>query len=417
MDRAIECMFAEYQKELLEEYDIFALEGGYETGSYSEEGICRRLAYYGAGNMEQDISRIQFLTDSQGLAFYEQVTRYMEHKYGISQAEELLGKTDTWRQQEEKAREHEKAEKEKEAELERLLLENEGELPRQDNPIAHADSLKSMSILALVVPKEMQVSEKVINLSDTVSHRELNQGYGDFSDVADVSDSSGTALDILFGEYVTEHFSTALGEQKTRALDYEIEYILEGKGSDRENLEKVAEKLLLFRLVPNYVYIQSDARMRAEAEALALTLCSLLAVPAITEAAAQVLLLAWAYGESVMDIRALLSGNRVPLTKSRDSWQLSLSSLLTLGTEEDNHSGADTEGGMRYEEYLRMLLFLEKQEIIGSRALDLIEQNLRRQLGQEYFRADYCISKIELLTTCTFRRGITYRFPTYFGYR
>ena len=30
-ERAIECMFAEYQKELLEEYDIFALDAGYES--------------------------------------------------------------------------------------------------------------------------------------------------------------------------------------------------------------------------------------------------------------------------------------------------------------------------------------------------------------------------------------------------
>ena len=33
MNRAMECMFAEYQKELLEEYEIFAIDGSYETGS------------------------------------------------------------------------------------------------------------------------------------------------------------------------------------------------------------------------------------------------------------------------------------------------------------------------------------------------------------------------------------------------
>ena len=34
-NRAMECVFAEYQKELLEEYDIFALDGSYETGQYT----------------------------------------------------------------------------------------------------------------------------------------------------------------------------------------------------------------------------------------------------------------------------------------------------------------------------------------------------------------------------------------------
>ncbi len=32
MNRAVECVFAEYQKELLENYDVFAIECGYETG-------------------------------------------------------------------------------------------------------------------------------------------------------------------------------------------------------------------------------------------------------------------------------------------------------------------------------------------------------------------------------------------------
>ena len=52
MNRAIESVFAEYQKELLEEYEIFALDAGYETGRYSEQNLIDRLEYYGAGSME-----------------------------------------------------------------------------------------------------------------------------------------------------------------------------------------------------------------------------------------------------------------------------------------------------------------------------------------------------------------------------
>ena len=114
-------------------------------------------------------------------------------------------------------------------------------------------------------------------------------------------------------------------------MDYELEYILAGKESDKENLESVVKKLLLLRFVPNYAYIQTDSAMKAEAEAAAATLCTLLAVPPITEAAAQGILLAWAYGESIMDLRSLLKGNRVPLVKSKESWQLQFSRLLTLG--------------------------------------------------------------------------------------
>ena len=77
MNRAIESVFAEYQKELLEEYDIFALEGTYETGNYSESQVLDRLSYYGAENMELDVIRIQLLTDRGAQTFYQQAADYM----------------------------------------------------------------------------------------------------------------------------------------------------------------------------------------------------------------------------------------------------------------------------------------------------------------------------------------------------
>lgn len=414
MNRALECVFAEYQKDLLEEYDIFALDVSYESGSYQEEQMTDRLNYYGAANLEQKILRIQYLTDDGCQAFFEQVAAYMEHKYGLDKAQDMLGKTDVWEKQQEDSERYQEDAQEKEAGLEDLLTENEGELPAEDNPISHVGELKASPILAQVTPREMQISDKKINLSDTVSRRQLNKGRGDFSDVAE---ETGTLSMLLFGEYVLEHFQTAADEKGTDALDYQVEYILEGKASDRENLEAVAGKLLLLRFVPNYVYLQSDSAKKAEAEALAATLCTLLALPEVTEAAAQVILLAWAYGESVVDVRSLLSGNRVAVVKSETTWQLQLSGLLKLGTGEDTSEGMDAEGGLKYQDYIRMLLFLEKKENAGLRSLDLIEQNLRKAKGQKYFRADFCVSKVEYSSTCTLRRGIRYKFPTYFGYR
>ena len=222
---------------------------------------------------------------------------------------------------------------------------------------------------------------------------------------------------MLFGEYLLEHFTKFTDEEHTGFLDYELEYVLAGKDSDKENLESVARKIVLFRFVPNYAYIQTDSEMRAEAETAAMALCTLLAVPAITEAAAQGILMAWAYGESIMDVRSLLNGNRVPLVKSKESWQLQFSKLLTLGTEEDRSEGMDDENGLGYSEYLRMLLFLEKKETAALRGLGVIEQNMRKLHGQTYFRADLCVSKMQIRSVCSLRREIRYQFKTYYGYQ
>ena len=174
---------------------------------------------------------------------------------------------------------------------------------------------------------------------------------------------------------------------------------------------------MILRFVPNYAYIQTDSVKKAEAEATAAALCVLLAVPAITEAAAQAILLAWAYGETIMDMRSLLTGKKVPFIKSEESWQLSWQAFLTLGTEEDTSEGMDYGEGMDYKEYLRVLLFLEKKETAAIRTLGIIEQNLRMRYGQPYFHADYCISRMEIHTECTLRRNISYDYKTYYGYQ
>ncbi len=412
-DRAMECVFAEYQKELLEEYDVFALDGSYETGDYAEENVTDRLDYYGQGKVEHKIERIQFLTDDGCSAFLGQVAAYMEHRYGADVMKDMLETTSVWKQQDARAEDYTKEEDLWQRHMEGLLAENENELPQEDNPIAHVGQLKKSPILTLVMPKDHSVSEKRTERRDLLISRNRNQGSGRFPDA---SDKSRNLSSLMFGEYLLEHFSDFTDTEHTRALDYELEYILAGKESDKENLESVVKKLLLLRFVPNYAYIQTDSAMKAEAEAAAATLCTLLAVPPITEAAAQGILLAWAYGESIMDLRSLLEGNRVPLVKSKESWQLQFSRLLTLGTDDDHSEGRDHEKGLGYSEYLRMLLFLSKKDVTALRTLSIIELNMRKTYGQPYFRADFCISRMEIRSVCRMRRGIRYQFQTYYGY-
>lgn len=423
MNRAIESVFAEYQKELLTEFELFAVDAGYESGTYSEEQLINRLAYYGAGNMEHKPVRLQLLTDDGGKPFREQVSAYIGHKYGLDSLKEYFGTTQVWKEQAQDGEQYLKEEQEADQDLNRLLEEAEGELPMEDNPLPNISNIKKSPLVDIVMPKGREISAKSIDTGALVSNRRKQTGHGTFKDVAGEEDISVLGL----GEYLLEHFSSAAVEEDeggsgaplsgTKALEYELEYILSGNASDRENLEAVTKKLVVMRFAPNYGYLLSDGEKRAQAETLALSLCTLLAVPAVTKAVCQVLLLAWAFGESIMDIRSLLSGRRVPLLKTKESWQLALSSLLTLGTEEDTGEGKDTEGGLAYEEYLRMLLFLQDKSQTAMRSLDMIEKRLRLDEGFTWFYADYCVTKMEVESKCTFRRGITYTFKTYFGYR
>lgn len=77
-----------------------------------------------------------------------------------------------------------------------------------------------------------------------------------------------------------------------------------------------------------------DSVKKSEAMALAATISTLLLIPEAAEAVKQLILLAWAAGEGVIDIRSLLSGNKVPLVKTSDNWQLTAAILIHTGNEE-----------------------------------------------------------------------------------
>lgn len=416
MNRAMESVFAEYQRELLEEFDIFALEGSYESGVYGEEKVLNRLSYYGASGMDQQIERIRLLTDDHGAPFLEQISYFIESKYGLSSLNHLLDGMGSWEGKEEEAGQYQELGSGIWQELSDTLSEQELKLPEQDNPLPNVQRLAAAPLVDLTMPKDSPASEKTAAVDELVSHRERRQGYGEFSDTGRGQLLSGAA----FGEYVMTHFASAVseGEQsRTGGLDYEVEYILSGEAGDRQNLEEVLRKLLMLRLVPNYAYLRQDAAKQAEAQALALTLCTVMAFPAAAEVLAEVMLFAWAFGESILDLRSLLQGNRVPLAKTGESWQLPLSGLLTLGTDDGYREGRDTAGGLSYGDYLRVLLFFQGESGQTLRALDMVELRLQTEKGMSWFRADHCVSGMEVQSTVSLRRGITYQFHTFYEYR
>ncbi len=431
VNRAIESVFAEYQKDLWEQYGLFALEGSYESGSYSEDLVTDRLDFYGASNMEHTIERIRFLTDDGARVFYQQAVAYIQHLYGADFLTDLIGQTDSWRQQEQDGDDFDREMEDTTKELDDLLEENEAELPEEDNPISHISNLKKSPILSLVMQKNQELSDKAMDLSGTVSHRELNQGYGDFSDQ---EEGTVNLSSLLFGQYLLDHFSTVLDAQPVRAagsgqeaetgetaaenesLSYEIEYLIAGKESDKDNLKSVVNRLMGIRTVDHIAYLEKNTSKKNEVRVLATSLCSLLPIPGLEVVAIHAALLAWAFGESLVDLRSLLKGNRVPLTKSDKTWQLSLSGLLKLGEGDDPNDGADDVHGLSYRDYIRMLLFSTKKEDLAVRALDLIEINLQNVHGLSFFKADQCITKLGISSTASLRRGVSYQFPTYFGY-
>lgn len=382
---ALESVFAEYHVKMLEEYQIFAKEGR------DEKMISKRLWFYGADNVEHEISKIQLLTDGGGQAFYRQAIQAMG-----GEAKEIADVQEhTYEQEENRIT----------AELDKVLQEEEQTLPAEDNPLAFVEGLKQKSLLSLVLLNPETISNRYVKLEALPSHRALKKGAensGGFK-------GGGITERLQFIAYLTEHFPSYTEESKERALFYEAEYLLGGHAGDKENLEAVAKKLLHLRMAVNYTYLLTDSMKQGEAEAMAVGLCSLLTVPAATELVKQALLFAWAYGESILDLRVLFRGKAVAPVKTNETWQLQLASLSKLGTPDEIKEEREAERGLSYENYISMLLFAEKEETLCMRALDLMELNLG-------VPADDCVTALEIKSTYVMQRGIKDTFLTDYQY-
>ena len=95
VDSALYSLFGEYQTDLLEEYHIFGIEETYGTGNLQEENLqeenlLRRMHYFGTKGIVHEIKGIQYLTDLDGMGLREQIITYMEQKYGIEYARNLV---------------------------------------------------------------------------------------------------------------------------------------------------------------------------------------------------------------------------------------------------------------------------------------------------------------------------------------
>lgn len=401
---AVESVFAEYQKELLEEYDVFALDGSYGDGTWDERKITKRLEYYGAQEKANKIQRSELLTDNMGEPFYRQAVCYMENKMGIDQIGE---DSSYWEEQEQSGKDFEKEEMEVQENLDSMLEETEESLPSENNPMDAVASIQKSNFLQMVVKNPEQLSEKSIKKEGLVSVRKLNSGQGNFIE----QESPNEVVNkLFFQKYLLEHFSDITQKKGEHALEYELEYLIGGYENDQKNLEAVLKKILPIRLGMNYAYLLTDTGKKAEAEVLALSLCTLLTVPGITEVVKHAILLAWAYGEGLVDLRTLVSGKKVPLVKNKENWNLQLSELLKLGEEGVEDSGQDSKDGMTYRDYLQGLLLLHDRQTLSMRALDLVEKNLN-------LKADHCVMRIEIESRCRLRRGVEYEFSTYFAYQ
>ena len=260
----------------------------------------------------------------------------------------------------------------------------------KEDKLKQLKDLLSDGILALVIPENREVSSKTINNLSLPSNATTGGYIG-----------RNLAERLLINEYLGTYFADFTDDIDT-PLSYELEYILHGSSSDKENLENAVLKILAIREGLNYMHIISDTTKMQMAYELAVTISGALCLPQIIFLIKFLIIAVWALVESAMDVKCLLAGGKIPIVKSKDDWRSNLSSLfniLSVNTlEEIEISGK----GINYEGYLKMLLYIEDPVKRNFRMMDIMQLDIG--VGQNDFLIQDMVYGIDASIGCGTKR-------------
>lgn len=384
---AINSALAEYHRGLWETYDVLYVDASYKTGMPNYAFIQNRLRYYAKENLKYDgdgwlslayresvLREISLATDEHGYSFYQKAIDAVKFEKGITMLEEVATYIETLEGFEKLSGDLEREKETITAQIEEVNgseIEWEGEMVtiEVENPLEEIET--GNVLVRKVVGESVPLSQKRIEVASTVSHRNLARGTtGKITEESDLEQVLNTKAErALYIAYVATHFQNYLQLQEEKTLDYELEYLIAGKGTDIQNLEAVVTRLLFVREADNYLSLLSNEAKKMEAHTIAAATANIAAW--LEPVVYQAILLCWAYEMSVADLQLLFAGGEVPLCKSLPD---NLSSKVAFG----------------YEEYLYMLLLLEQREKLTMRSLDLVELYIRR--GEQDFRMDGCVA-------------------------
>lgn len=253
------------------------------------------------------------------------------------------------------------------------------------------------------------VSNKYIQVHQLASHRSLKSGEGQVTVKSEMNEEEA---DKLFEQYLCHKCSNFCKKLGDSALDYEVEYIISGKGSDRENLSNAVVRLLQMRETANVRFLLGNEGKKSEAQELAILISTGLGHPEMEEPLTIAILCAWGYAEAAIDVNCLLMGGRVPVMKTDGDWRLPLTDLLMFR----NYMGSGGGRGLCYEEYLHYFLYRSSAEMNRKRCFDVMEANIRMAEGSDSFQIDGCVEYIKAAVETESDFGYQHNITRDFGY-
>ena len=436
-DIGMNSVLAEYHRELLKQYDLLFVDMSY-GGSHPEianteahlqkyaQKNCRPEKSFGLFGSRDflamdmgmvEIPEYSVASDEDGAVLKRQAADYMNDyplgavldklsaNVGLLQGAGIDTKDmDAWRQQYE-------SQIDAIGLPERETEDGETEEVPLNNPADSVNAMRGSGVLNLVLENPAAVSAVKVDLGDYISRRsDRIAGTGLCAEAVEAGDAPN---ELVFQTYLFQKCGYYGAEMDKSLLKYQMEYILAGKDTDWQNLEQVAKKLMLWREAANMLYLLSDGAKVAEAQALATALTAVMLLPALAEPVKYTILFAWAYVESLQDVKTLFGGGRLPIFKTAADWKTGINCLKNVRGSLTEDSGGT---GLSYKEYLQIMVFLQDADTRTERAMDIMEMDIRRTPGNARFRLDGCFDVYQAHLEVTSRFGYSYEMTRTYGF-
>ncbi len=397
-------IFAEYNRELLDNYDLLFIDTTYGTNradiAATEDHLKEYIEYnarpgkgvlaLGLDEMmamdvqDAELSLYSYASDQGGREFKRQAIEAVKSHFGVGIAESLKNMVRDYDGSGVKDYNVD----EKRAQVERQL--RDVDLGMSECPVEEVYDERP-GIIQSLIADGAATSDKRLDLASLASHRHLNAGAGV---VRPDSNPDSYLNDLLFDQYLKWKMSCYTNDLSHSSCSYELEYILNGRNTDQANLRDTVFKLFTIREAADTMAVFNDPGKKSQCKTLAAVIAFLLMNPEIEEPLTDMLLFTWGFAESVVDMRILLKGGKIPLMKDGTQFKLSnIAQLVTFLAIPVSADSGDT--GLSYADYLTMLLALENRDKKVMRAMDVIEMHMRTTDGNHKFRMDGCIDYAE----------------------
>lgn len=295
-----------------------------------------------------------------------------------------------------------------------------GNVSNQDveNPLTKMKQLLGQSILELVIQREVDISEKKLGnvllqeqQEQTDKKKGLGEvllGLGEMKNVSQAIDVLGDGKEIsieavnglvnkvLLLFYEEEHFRDFLSTESNekQSLDYEMEYILQGCSSDKENLSRITEQMVLWKTIFNFMGILTDSQKKQLAKETAIAIAGITGIEPLIHVTETIILMVWAFDEALVDVAGLLMGKECLVLKKGKDFVVRFSDLLVVNKKLIQSRASilkeKVRGGITYELVLSIMNLRMSDKVKRFRAMELINQNMIIRYSKD-FTFDNCV--------------------------